>query len=109
MHRLQSSEVVDRSAQVRVAHSSTTLRHGLEPGEGVILATDDGEQHLAVVAAHEYELEDTIYVLEVGGRIPSEMADRLVAGAAEPEGEEGLTEVVQLLGQLRRRGAQQGR
>ncbi|MBC9733100.1 hypothetical protein [Nocardioides marmotae] len=94
---------------MRVAHSTTALAHGLEPGEGVVLADPDGEQHLAIVVDFEFELDDTVYVLEVGARLPEEMADRLVSGAAEPTGEEGLTEVVELLGELRRRVARRGR
>ncbi|MDN4171618.1 hypothetical protein QWY28_01550 [Nocardioides sp. SOB77] len=109
MHRLTSSEPVRAAGRVRVAHSATTLAFGLEPGEGVVLEDLTGEQHLAVVADFEFELEDTVYLLEVGGRLPAEMADRLVTGAAEPAGEEGLTAVVELLGQLRRRVARQGR
>ncbi|GGO72501.1 hypothetical protein [Nocardioides deserti] len=106
VHRLSTSEAVGGSDRVRVAHSTTSLPHGLEPHEGVVLVDGDGEQHLAVVADIEFELEDTVYVLEVGARVPAETADRLVAGAGEPAGEEGVTEVIRLLGELRRRVGQ---
>lgn len=109
MHRLMTTDRATGAGRVRVAHSSTSLSHGLEPHEAVVLAGSDGEQHLAVVADIEFELEDTVYVLEVGARVPPETADRLVAGAGEPAGEEGVTAVVELLGQLRRRVVRQAR
>ncbi|WP_435747449.1 hypothetical protein [Nocardioides sp. SYSU DS0663] len=108
MHRLNQPENAGTHAgRVAVPHSSTRLAHGLEPGEGVVLDSPSGEHHLATVVDLEFTLDDTIYVLEVGTRVPAETAERLATGAAEPAGEEGTTDVMRLLGELRRRGVRQ--
>ncbi len=54
---------------IRLAHSSTHLDRGLEPGEEVVLADANGALREAVVVDLDFELADTIYVLSLGGQI----------------------------------------
>jgi hypothetical protein len=72
------SEFTRRSRSLAIAHSSTGLERGLEYGERVLVLAD-GEYRTAVVADVEFTLEDTLYRLVLGGRIPRQEAeDRLL-------------------------------
>lgn len=90
---------------VVVAHSQTALRRGLEPEEAVILVLDDGEHHVARVVGIEFELDDTVYTLEPGGRIPADLAQERAAGLDAAEHDLALHEIVDLLHGLRRQGS----
>ena len=81
-----------RSRRLRLSHSETSLASGLEPGEVVLVGRGD-DRWSARVAGITFELADTVYDLELGGRVPPEAAE-------DPSGD--LAEVVALLGALRR-------
>lgn len=91
-----------RSRSLAVSHVEQGLIRGLEPGEHVVLHDPVADEHFsAVVADVEFDLADTSYRLEVGGRITAAEADEWL----EPSGESGhLTtgEIVALLAELRR-------
>ncbi len=67
-----------RARSVEVAHTSTALGRGLEPGERVLVR--DGEEHLiATVRDISFDLTDTHYRLELGATVTSDDAAMLVA------------------------------
>jgi hypothetical protein len=87
---------------VVVAHSQTGLSRGLDHGEAVILVTEDGEHHVARVTGIEFELDDTVYTIELGGRIPAELAQERAAGLDPDKHDLPLQEIIDLLHGLRR-------
>lgn len=91
-----------RSRSLGVSHREHYLTRGLEPGEHVLVHDPLADEHFrAVVADIEFELDDTSYRLEIGGRITAEEADECLV---PPTGDEHLTtgEIVALLEELRR-------
>ena len=88
---------------LRVHHSTTTLRRGLDHGERVVLRTTDGEYHSATVTGLDFEPEDTIYTVTVGARLPVEMAAELLSGVPLEGDSAGVHEIVELLGRMKRR------
>lgn len=91
-----------RSRSLGVSHRDHYLTRGLEPGEHVLLHDPLADEHFrAVVADVEFELDDTSYRLEIGGRITADEADEWLNPSA---GDEHLTtgEIVALLEELRR-------
>jgi len=92
-----------------LAHASTDLTRGLNPLEEVVIRDLDGELHAATVEDIDYTLDDTIYLLQVGVRLPPEIAEERLRqdGCATSEnpqdGVEGVQSIVDLLGRLRRR------
>lgn len=91
-----------RSRSLGVSHRDHYLTRGLEPGEHVLVHDPLADEHFrAVVADIEFELDDTSYRLEIGGRITAEEADEWLV---PPAGDEHLTtgEIVALLEELRR-------
>jgi hypothetical protein len=89
--------------ELLVAHSQTGLRRGLDHGETLVLRTADGELHAVRVVDMSFELTDTVYTLEVGARLPEDLARERVAGLDAAVHDLALHEVVDLLGQLARR------
>lgn len=104
---MQLVESVRRSTRhgdrLRVHHSTTTLRRGLDHGERVVLRTTDGEYHSATVEGLEFELEDTVYAIVVGARLPIEMAADLLSGVPLEGDSAGVHEIVEMLGRIKRR------
>jgi hypothetical protein len=106
-------EIIELDAAVRVrgehtlvvGHSLTQLTRGLEPRESVVLHTADGDFYAAQVRGIGFELDDTIYTLEVGGRLPEDLALERVAGLDPAEHDLSLHELVDLLGDLRGRAS----
>jgi hypothetical protein len=83
-------------------HSRTTLARGLEPGEELVILDADGEYHAAVVVDIDFVLDDTVYVLQTGVRLPEELA------VARLESVDGVRRgdvdgVVDLIGEMLRR------
>ncbi|WP_343907096.1 hypothetical protein [Nocardioides aquiterrae] len=89
---------------VLVAHSRTGLRRGLDLGEAVLLRAPDGEYHVARVVDLTFELDDTVYTCELGGRIPEELARERAAGLDPDRDDLELHEIVDLLHELRDEG-----
>ncbi|NYI45928.1 hypothetical protein BJ993_003008 [Nocardioides aromaticivorans] len=91
-----------RSRSLGVSHRDHYLSRGLEPGEHVLVHDPLADEHFrAVVADVEFELDDTTYRLEIGGRITADEADEWLS---PPAGDGHLTtvEIVALLEELRR-------
>ena len=83
---------------VVVAHSETTLRRGLEFGEEVVVREAGADFHAAVVVEIAFELDDTLYTLILGTRLPPDLArERLDPDRHDVE----LHELVDLLGDVR--------
>lgn len=66
--------VVDERGDATVAHGETDLERGLDPLEDVVLLDGDGEYRAARVVAVDFTLDDTIYLLQIGLRLPPEVA-----------------------------------
>jgi hypothetical protein len=88
-----------------VRHSLTQLDRGLEPRESVVLHTAQGDHYAAQVRGIEFELEDTVYTLDVGARLPEDLALERVQGLDPDEHDLSLHELVDLLGELRGRAS----
>jgi hypothetical protein len=84
-----------------VAHSETSLRRGLEFGEPVVLRVGGRDHYAAKVRQIEFEPEDTIYTLDLGARLPADLAEERLGGLTTDHDLE-LHEIVDLLGDLRR-------
>ncbi len=84
-----------------LAHSETTLRRGLEHGEPVVLRVAGRDDYAAKVRRIEFELDDTVYILDLGARLPDDLAAERLAGLT-PDHDLELHELVDLLGDLRR-------
>jgi hypothetical protein len=99
------ADVAD-GGEVRASHVRAGLERGLELHEDVVVHCADGEFLAATVVGHDFELDDTLYRLELGVRLPlREAAVRL--GVEEQDlGERGraigVQDVLDLLGRLRR-------
>ena len=106
MEIIEAEQLV-RGAQpdtVLVAHSETALRRGLDHGEVAILRAEDGEFHVARVVDIPFEVDDTVYTFELGGRIPEDLARERAAGLDPDLHDLDLHDVVDLLHGLRRGG-----
>lgn len=91
-----------RSRSLGVSHRDHYLTRGLEPGEHVLVHDPLADEHFrAVVADVEFELDDTSYRLEIGGRITAGEAHEWLTPAT---GDDHLStgEIVALLEELRR-------
>lgn len=97
---VDESIVVRASTSVVVAHSRTRLTRGLEPGEQVVLLTAAGDYYAAQVGGIEFDLEDTRYNLDVGARLPEELARERIEGLDPQVHDLSLHELVDLLGDL---------
>jgi len=97
---LALSEFTKRSRSVLIAHGTTTLDRGLEPGETVLVR--DGESlRAATVADIAFELTDTFYRLELGRELDATESQALAS--ATPSGHAVDTlELVALLREARR-------
>lgn len=83
-------------------HSHTSLTRGLEPGEELVIVDADGEYHAAAVTDIAFTLDDTVYVLQTGVRLPEELAiARLEAADGVRRGD--VDGVVDLIGEMLRR------
>ena len=91
-----------RCRSIGVSHHAHGLERGLEVGEHVLVHDPVADQHFcAVVADIEFELLDTSYRLELGGRITAEEA----ADWMEPVRDDkrlSTRDLVDLLADLRR-------
>lgn len=85
-----------RARSVVVAHSTTGLDRGLEPGEEVVVRDETGELSAAHVSDLDFDLDDTYYRLTIGGRLPLETAHRALADELS-----ATDRVVALLGEAR--------
>jgi hypothetical protein len=94
-----------RSRSLAVSHVACGLRRGLEQGEYVVLHDPvDGTDFTASVADIGFELEDTVYRLELGTRITADEAAEWQAPATdEADAPMSTRRLMDLLGELRRR------
>ena len=83
-------------------HSRTTLTRGLDPGEELVILDSDGEYHAAVVVDLAFTLEDTVYVLQTGVRLPEEHAIARLE-SVDGLGPNDVDGVVDLIGEMLRR------
>lgn len=106
MEVIEAGEIVRGRDQrtVLVAHSRTGLRRGLDLDEAVLLHFADGEFHVARVVDLTFELDDTVYTFELGGRVPEDLARERAAGLSPELHDLALHEIVDLLHDLRDEG-----
>ncbi|MGA8257636.1 MAG: hypothetical protein WB767_13760 [Nocardioides sp.] len=88
-----------------VHHTRTTLDRGLELGEDVVLLDVEGQFRSGTVVDVDFTLDDTIYQIELGVRLPSEAAAARLTNAPEaiPTAGVSVNSVLDLLGDLRGR------
>lgn len=99
---IELGEFTRRSRSVVLRHTATALRRGLEPGEQVLLRDPRLGCFTASVVDIDFDLDDTVYRVELGVRISdqeaAERARRPVSDGGAPVGRQ---ELLGLLGQLR--------
>lgn len=101
---LRLSEFTLRSRSMAVSHRATGLTRGLDPGERVLVRdVDTGHFYGAVAADVDFELDDTVYRVEIGARLSAEEALDWLMPVAPDDGA-GLTtlDLLDLLDELRR-------
>jgi len=87
--------------RVVVPHARTGLHQALLVGEELVVTDQDGEFHAATVVAISGDGHDPEYHLEIGARLPVELAaQRMNDVDIEPENAD-LHDVVDMLGELR--------
>jgi hypothetical protein len=93
-----------RSRSLLVGHVGSGLTQGLEPGQHVLVHDEAaGLHHTAVVADIDFELEDTVYRLELRGRITAtEAAEWLQPAHERPADRLTTADIAELLETLRR-------
>ena len=98
------SEFTLRSRSVAVSHNASGLERGLEPGEPIVVS-DPGTGHFfaAAVVDVDFEIEDTVYRVEIGSRIaPEEAADWIADVPDSSTGQVTTREILDLLNELQR-------
>ncbi|MDP3890104.1 hypothetical protein [Nocardioides sp.] len=98
---VELSELTLRRRSVPVSHYSAGLAAALEPGDPVVLRDSTGEYYSATVADLSFDLADTHYRLEIGVRLPEEIALDRLAGFPAAFESEALQELLELIGQAR--------
>ncbi|SFC61219.1 hypothetical protein SAMN04487968_108195 [Nocardioides terrae] len=102
---LSSAEVVAGTGPIMVRHRSTGLASVLDDGEEVVVTDSDGEFHAGIVLSVDPVQsgdDDPTYALHVGARLPMEMAAQRLADVDLLPENQGLHDIVDLLGELRR-------
>jgi hypothetical protein len=105
------TELTRRSRSVRVSHNDTQLTRGLAFGEDVILRDTTGDFYAATVEDVHFELDDTVYRVSIGVRMPEEMAQSKLGLQIPQQRTETTPEFVDmdrllhLLGEVRRQSA----
>lgn len=87
---LELSDFTRRAGSVLVAHSTTALDRGLEPGEQLLVRDGEGRHLLATVRDISFELTDTHYRLELGAPVAPAEVDLLLAGTARTDAGEAV-------------------
>lgn len=94
-----------RSRSVTASHRAAGLSRGLEPGEFVLVRDPADDEHFtATVADIHFELEDTVYRLELGTRVTAGEAAEWLSAAVEPAvgGRVSARQLMDMLSELRR-------
>lgn len=102
---IELSELTLRRRSVPVSHRAAGLSAALEVGESVVLRDVSGEYYSATVADHTFDTDDTHYRLDLGVRLPEEIALDRLAGLPFAFDSEGLQELLDLIGQVRNASA----
>jgi hypothetical protein len=101
-------EIARRSRVLLVRHNSTALTRGLSIEQEVVLRDAEGDFFAGRVEDVDFEIDDTVYRISVGVRLPEDLAlnrlERLTVG--DDEGAEvgplDMDRLVMLLGDARR-------
>jgi len=90
---IELSDLVRRSRSALVHHGEQHLPRGLDPLERVVIQDSlTGEYYAGTVADVQFEVDDTDYRVEIGVRLPEDLAlDRLT----------GMTNATRILGTQR--------
>lgn len=99
---LPAADLIADEGPLIVSHEATGLAALLAEGQDVLISDRDGEFHAAVVLSVDSSEGEPVYALHIGARLPMDMAaQRLTDVDMLPENQ-GLHEIVDLLGDLRR-------
>lgn len=95
-------ELTARSRSLQLSHTAAGLPRALEPGEPVVLHS--GEEHwTAWVVDLDFTLDDTLYRLELGRRVPAPRREERPTAGDPPRVD--VEDVVSMLETLRGAGA----
>jgi hypothetical protein len=81
MLEVEHTAFTRRTGSVVVAHSTTDLARGLEPGATVATRDQDGVVRAALVADLDFDLDDTYYRLTLGEVLRLDAAELAVTTA----------------------------
>jgi hypothetical protein len=99
---MSAVELVSGPGPLVVRHEATGLDAILVESQEVLVTDRDGEFHAAVVLSVDSSQGEPVYALHIGARLPMDMAaQRLTDVDMLPENQ-GMHELVDLLGELRR-------
>ena len=99
---MSAADLISGPGPLVVGHEATGLAAILVEGQEVLVSDRDGEFHAAVVLSVDSSEGEPVYALHIGVRLPMDMAaQRLTDVDMLPE-HQGLHEIVDLLGDLRR-------
>jgi hypothetical protein len=103
---VELSPFTRRIRSLTVSHVAAGLPRGLESGEFVLVHDPaDGADFTAAVADIDFEIDDTVYRLELGTRITADEAREWLAPEPAPTagGQVTTRRLIDLLGELRSR------
>ena len=99
---MELSDLARRSRSALVHHGDQRLARGLDPLERVVIQdTLTGEYYSGTVAEVQFEEFDTDYRIEIGVRLPQDLALDRLTGMTNPTRLLGTQYVADLLADLR--------
>jgi hypothetical protein len=99
---LSAADLISGPGPLVVTHGATGLAAVLVEGQEVLVSDRDGEFHAAVVLSVDSSQGEPIYAVHIGARLPMEMAAQRLTDVDMLPDNQGLHEVVDLPGDLRR-------
>jgi hypothetical protein len=100
------NELARRSRVLLVRHTSTALTRGLCVDEEVVLHDASGDFFAGTVEDVDFEIDDTLYRIAVGVRLPEDLAqawrERTSGAEQDDAGPLDMDRLVKLLGEARR-------
>jgi hypothetical protein len=99
---LSAAELISGPGPLMVTHEASGLDSLLTEGQEVLVTDRDGEFHAAVVLSVDAARPDPVYALHIGARLPMGMAAQRLTDVDLLPQNQGLHEIVDLLGELRR-------
>src|SRR4051812_9256971 len=99
---MPAEDLISRPGPLVVAHEAAELAGVLVAGEEIVVTDRDGEFHAAVVLSVDSTQGEPVYAVRIGARLPADMAAQRLTDVDMVAHDQGLYEVADLLGDVRR-------